>query len=68
MTTVVTEHIALDENNPTFSLAIKDTHGNWKRFYVEPQVYLYVRQLEEAIKQNNSNGLKQLYKERFKDG
>lgn len=49
----------------SYSLAIKNRFGNYDRFTVDEQVYIYVRQLENAINTGNTEGLHRVYPERF---
>lgn len=46
-------------------LSIKDVDGNFKRFEVRDEVYLYVRQLETYILHPQESKLKEVYSERF---
>jgi hypothetical protein len=48
-------------------LSIKNKDGNFEHFLVPKEVYMYVHQLENAIKYPDRSGIKQLYPERFNE-
>lgn len=47
------------------SIAIKDVSGEWIRRWVDFETYIYIRQLESAVKYRRFEGIEKLYKERF---
>lgn len=49
-----------------YYVAVKVTPEQYKHFGVPEEVYIYVKQLESAIKTGNTKGLEELYPERFK--
>ena len=50
------------------SVAVKDINGDWKRFEVPEEVYMYIRQLECYIAHPDISKLKENYPERFHGG
>lgn len=50
----------------THCVSVKNRLGEYEHFKVPPEVYMYIRQLEMAIKYPNTSKLKELYPERFK--
>jgi hypothetical protein len=55
----------------SYNLSIKTAPDVWKSFEVPKAIYVYVRQLETAIRYNHFEGIERQYPERFanrKDG
>ena len=47
-------------------LAIKDAYGNYRRYEVSKEVYIYVKQLETYIQYPKKSKLLDVYKTRFR--
>ena len=49
-----------------FYVAVKDVNGNYTHQEVHPDVYMYIRQLEAAVRYPGESRIKTMYEDRFK--
>lgn len=49
----------------SFFVSIKNLKGQWEAFEVDEAVYVYIKQLENYIKDPKHSKLKKLYSDRF---
>lgn len=47
-------------------LSVKTSEDTYRHFEVPLPVYVYVKQLEAAVKTGDAKGIRELYPERFK--